>query len=110
MKIITRDADDIKIVAFEGNLDTNTSPDMEKHLNELLEQGVKKILINFEKLGFISSAGLRVLLFTAKQLQNTGGKMRICNLNEAVQEIFDISGFSSIFSVCSTESEALNDF
>ena len=110
MEIQTRETNDIKIVDFTGKLDTNTSPDAEKHLNKLTNEGAMKILINLEKLDYISSAGLRVLLFTNKQLQNTSGLLRICNLNEVVQEIFDISGFSSIFNVFSSESEAFNDF
>jgi len=110
VEIQTRDTNDIKVVDLIGKLDTNTSPDAEKHLNGLLKEGVKKILVNLEKLDYISSAGLRVLLSTNKQLQNTSGLLRICNLNEVVKEIFDISGFSSIFNVFVTESEALNDF
>ena len=110
MEIQTRDTNGIKVIDLIGKLDTSTSPDAEKHLNGLLKEGVKKILVNLEKLDYISSAGLRVLLSTNKQLQKTGGMMRICNLNDVVQEIFDISGFSSIFNVFVTESEALNNF
>jgi anti-sigma B factor antagonist len=110
VEIQTRDTNDIKVVELIGKLDTNTSPDAETHLNKLIKEGVKKILVNLEKLDYVSSAGLRVLLSTNKQLQSTSGLLRICNLNEVVQEIFDISGFSSIFNVFSTESEALNDF
>ena len=110
MEIQTRETNDIKIVDFTGKLDTNTSPDAEKHLNGLIGLQAKKVLVNLEKLDYISSAGLRVLLSTNKQLQNTGGILRICKLNDVVQEIFDISGFSSIFNVFSTEDEALSDF
>jgi len=110
VEIQTRDTNGIKVIDLIGKLDTSTSPDAEKHLNKLMGEGEKKIIINLEKLDYISSAGLRVLLSTNKQLQKTGGMMRICNLNEVVQEIFDISGFSSIFNVFVTESEALNNF
>ncbi len=110
MEIQTRDTNGIKAVDLIGKLDTNTAPDAEKHLNKLITEGVEKILVNLEKLDYISSAGLRVLLSTNKQLQKTDGMMRICNLNEVVQEIFDISGFSSIFNVFATESEAINGF
>ncbi len=110
MKISQRKASDVKIVDFEGNLDTNTSHDAEVELNQLLKQGAKKILVNFENLDYISSAGLRILLVTAKQLKSTDGDFRLCNLNETVLEIFDISGFSTILNVFGTESEALEDF
>ena len=110
MKIEVRDSNDVKILEFEGNLDTNTSPDAEATINDLIDNGSTMLLANFEELNFISSAGLRVLLATAKKLRGTGGDLRICALNPTVQEVFDISGFGSILSVYSSESEALSSF
>ena len=61
MKLETRESQGIQIVTFEGNLDTNTSPEAESKINELIDAGKQKLLVNFEQLNFISSAGLRVL-------------------------------------------------
>ena len=66
MQITVNDKNDIKVIAFTGNLETNTAPDAEEEINALIENGAKKILINFENLGYISSAGLRVLLKTSR--------------------------------------------
>ena len=110
MKTTIQDSNEVKIVQFEGELETNTSHDAETCLNQLLDEGVKKILVDFEKLDYISSAGLRVLLATAQKLESGGGALKVCNLNETVQEVFDISGFSTILSVFKTESEALAGF
>ena len=66
--------------------------------------------MNLAKLDYISSAGLRVLLASAKQLKPDGGEIRICNLNEVVKEVFDISGFVTIFKVFGSETEALDGF
>ncbi len=110
MNITTTEVEGITIAVFEGNLDTNTAPDAEKRLGELLEKGVTKILVDFTTLHYISSAGLRVLLATTKRLGGTGGSMRICGLNETVDEVFEISGFSTIFSVFGTRDEALDGF
>ena len=110
MKIETRESQGIQIVAFEGNLDTITSPEAESKINELIDAGKQKLLVNFEQLNFISSAGLRVLLATVKKLNASGGDLRICSLNATVQEVFDISGFVTILSVKSTEEEALLSF
>lgn len=96
-----------KVMVFEGNLETGTAPEAEKEINALIEQGVKNIVINFEKLNYISSAGLRVLLATAKKLKSKQGMLYICSLNETVTEIFEMSGFNTIFNVFDTESEAL---
>ena len=110
MKIETRESQGIQIIAFEGNLDTNTSPEAESKINELINAGKQKLLVNFEQLNFISSAGLRVLLATVKKLNASSGDLRICALNATVQEVFDISGFVTILSVKSTEEEALSSF
>ncbi len=110
MQIAVTESDDVRILAFEGNLDTNTSPDAEREINGLIEAGTQKLLINFEKLDYISSAGLRILLATAKKLKPGGGDLKICCLNQTVQEVFDISGFSTILSVTTTEEEALGSF
>lgn len=110
MNITTTEVEGITIAAFEGNLDTNTAPDAEERLGELLEKGVTKILVDFTTLNYISSAGLRVLLVTTKRLGGTGGSMRLCGLNETVDEVFEISGFSTIFSVFKSRDEALEGF
>jgi len=100
----------IKIVSFVGELDSTTAPETDKALKALIEEGAIKILINFQDLEYISSAGLRILLGAAKTLSAKGGRLKMCNLNEVVQEVFDISGFSSIFSLFKTEEEAVQAF
>lgn len=107
MQITTTDSGDVKILSFQGNLDTNTSPDAESEINALIDAGAQKLLVNFEKLDYISSAGLRILLATAKKLKASGGDLMICCLNETVQEVFDISGFATILNVTKSEEEAL---
>lgn len=110
MQIAVKTANDVKVLAFEGSLDTQTSPDAQTQLTQLIEDGDKKILVNFEKLHYISSAGLRILLAAAKQLKTADGELRICDLNEVVKEVFDISGFSTIFKIFENEPEALDSF
>jgi anti-sigma B factor antagonist len=110
MDIQIRDAGGVSVLDFKGNLDTNTSPAAEQEVNRLIEDGKDKIVFNFKDLNFISSSGLRVLLATAKKLKISGGKMKVCSLNDTVQEVFDISGFASILSLASDENEALAAF
>jgi anti-sigma B factor antagonist len=107
MEIEVRKSDDIRILIFAGSLDTNTSRDAESKINDLIDNGAQKLLVNFEKLSFISSAGLRVLLATAKKLKGTGGELRICALNPTVEEVLDITGFGSVLIASKTEEEAL---
>ncbi len=110
MQISVKTTNEVKVLAFEGRLDTQTSPDAQQQLTRLIEEGETKILVNLEKLDYISSAGLRVLLVVAKQLRTTDGELRICSLNEVVKEVFDISGFDLILPISASESEALEGF
>lgn len=110
MQISIKATDEVKVLEFEGHLDTQTSPDAQEQMIELIEKGEKKILVHFGKLDYISSAGLRILLIAAKQLKAAGGELRLCCLNEVVKEVFDISGFTTIFNVFGSESEGLEGF
>ncbi len=110
MELTVGDAGAVKVVRIEGNLDTQTSPDAESQLTQLIDAGAKKVVVNFEKLDYISSTGLRILLAAAKQLQGNGGELRVCSLSKLVQEVFDISGFVTILSVSKSEAEALDGF
>lgn len=110
MELTTRTNDDITIVDFVGNFDTNTSPVAEKTLNCLIEGGSLHIVANFSGMEYISSAGLRVLLATTKKLKSAGGNLHICHLNEVALEVFEVSGFITIFSVFKTEEEARSAF
>ena|SRR5215212_9296963 len=106
MDISTRTSNDISIVAIAGSLDSMSSPQAQKGLEGVLA-GAKKVALDFSKLDYISSAGLRVLLGVAKHLRASNGKLGIFGLNQSVREVFEISGFSAILPVYPSEAEAL---
>lgn len=81
----------------EGRLDTMTAPELEKTIKEILP-GLEELVLDFEKLEYVSSAGLRVLL-SAQKIMNEQGTMKICHVNEAVMEIFEVTGFSDILTI-----------
>ena len=110
MDITTRTRNDVTVVAFAGNLDSNTSPQAQQALDGILAGGGRKMVVDFTALDYISSAGLRVLLGTAKRLGGAGGALRLFGLNETVREVFDISGFATILAVFPTEADALKGF
>ena len=85
-------------IALEGRLDTSTSPELEQVLKEELPK-VSKLILDFEKLDYISSAGLRVLLFAQKTMNNTQGSMKIRNVGEIIMEIFEVTGFQDILDI-----------
>lgn len=84
-------------VCVEGRLDTNTAPELEAELKASLD-GVTALKMDFGKLDYISSAGLRVLLSTQK-IMNKQGEMKILNVNETVMEVFEVTGFSEILTI-----------
>jgi len=110
MEITTRTQGETTIIALVGSLDSKTSPEAQHALDAILAGGGRKIAVDFGALDYISSAGLRVMLGTAKQLNAKGGKLRTFGLNQTVREVFDISGFSKILAVFPNEAEALQGF
>lgn len=110
MEITTRTQGDVSIVAIAGNLDSNTSPQAQQALDAVVAGGATKVAVDFTHLDYVSSAGLRVMLGTTKQLMAKGGALRTFGLNQTVKEVFDISGFSAILAVYANEAEALAGF
>ena len=78
-------------------MDTITSPDLEKEIDESIE-GVKELTIDFEKVEYISSSGLRVLLAEQK-VMNKQGSMKLVNVNDTIMEIFEVTGFTDILTI-----------
>jgi anti-anti-sigma factor len=107
MEVSTRVAGEVTVIAFRGNLDSNTSPQAQQAIDGVLAGGVKKLVVDFTALDYISSAGLRVLLGAAKKLQVPSGGLRLFGLNETVREVFEISGFAKILQLRGSEAEAL---
>ena len=110
MEITSKDVGEVKVVELDGKLDTNTSIEAEGYFQGLVVSGSKKILVNCEKLDYVSSSGLRILLLTAQEARAAEGDLRLCGLNEYVQSVFHVSGFKGIFSIYDDENEALDKF
>lgn len=84
-------------LALEGRLDTTTAPELDEVLKGSLD-GVTELTMDLEKLEYLSSAGLRVLL-SAQKTMNKQGSMVVKNVNETIMEIFEITGFSDILNI-----------
>ena len=92
----TTDNENVRI-ALEGDLDTITSPEFEKELKDSLD-GAASLTLDLEKLEYISSAGLRVLL-VGQKIMNQQGEMKVVNVSETIMEIFEVTGFSDILTI-----------
>ena len=97
MNINTKKEGRTLTVALEGRLDTTTAPDLEKEIKSSLE-GVTELIMDFEKLDYISSAGLRVLLSAQKQMSKQGS-MKVIKVSDLVMEVFEVTGFTDILTI-----------
>ena len=85
------------VLALEGRLDTVTSPELEKELRQTIE-GVNELTLDFEKLEYISSAGLRVLI-SAQKIMSRKGSLKLVHVGETIMEILEVTGFSDILTI-----------
>ncbi|MCX6226870.1 MAG: STAS domain-containing protein [Bacteroidia bacterium] len=99
MNIQVATSEDYAIVSVEGRIDTTNASEFEKPMMEAIDGGCAKIILDCSGLNYISSSGLRVFLVVQKKMMTIKGQFRLSNLQPGIKEIFDISGFSSIFSV-----------
>lgn len=100
----------VTLVTPKGRLDSATSPEVEQRLLPLAGTPGAALVIDCRELAYVSSAGLRVLLMAAKAARGAGARIALAALQPAVRQVFDISGFSSLFEIhddAATASEAL---
>ncbi len=109
MRITETRKANVLVVNVSERVDSVTSPELEHHLNGLVQAGERTVLINCASLTYISSAGLRVFLSTAKKLRSAGGKFMLCSLGGMVKEVFQMSGFYDILAIYDSEDRAIND-
>ena len=98
---------DFTIVSVEGRIDITNAKEFEKPMMEVIEKGCTKIILECSGLDYISSSGLRIFLIVQKKMMAIKGKFMLCNLQPGIMEIFDISGFSSIFSIFPDQEAAI---
>jgi len=98
----------VSVLAPVGRLDTDSATDLELALQDLMAIDARHFVIDLGRIGYVSSAGLRVLLMTAKQLEGGKGSMRLCALNPQVKQVFDVAGFSKLFQLFADRAGALD--
>ena len=99
MNLTSEVKQDHLVITVEGRLDTTQSDSFEKQVGETLQDDHKNVVLDCKGLNYISSSGLRVFLILQKKMAAEGGALKICNLQPSIKEIFDMSGFSMIFSI-----------
>ena len=110
MDIIEKEESGVYIFKLVGRLDSNTSPGFEEKVSTAIKNDSKNMVMDFESLDYISSAGLRVILKTTKDLKRLEGKIILCSMQDYVREVFEISGFDTLLPIVPTMDDALSAF
>ena len=110
MDIQDKRTGDVSIVILSGRLDAYGANDLERNLDSLINAGRVQLVINLEKLEYISSSGLRVFLAALKQAKKQQGDIKLACPKPYIVEIFDIAGFTQLFNMFDTEEAAVKSF
>jgi anti-anti-sigma factor len=95
------------IVALSGRIDSTNSNDLMNRLNRLIRSGEKHILIDFESVLYLTSAGFRVLLVATKEAERSAARLTFCSLTGHVRELFEIGGLLDLFTIHPSRDDAL---
>jgi anti-anti-sigma factor len=107
MEMMVKSTERAVIISVTGRMDAATAPQFDKRLETLMAEGATRIVIDFHGLEYISSAGLQTILATAKKLEHIAGDILLIRLSGAVKEVFEISGFDTIFQIFDDQEAAL---
>lgn len=108
--VAVREDHEVHILNLKGYLDAHTAPELESAFSKLINDRKYKVVVNFEDLNYISSAGLGVFMEYIETLRENNGDMKFASMNPKVYDIFDLLGFPMIFEFYKEETEAVNQF
>ncbi|MCY4424115.1 MAG: STAS domain-containing protein [Acidimicrobiaceae bacterium] len=108
MGINAERADGTVIAKADGRIDSSNSREFHTELEAVVADSDAALVLDFEDVAYISSAGMRVILLTAKSLQKSGIKLALCSMNDSIREVFKISGFDKIIEIHESQAEALS--
>ena len=108
MKVKWERTDETAVAKVEGRIDGASFLEFQRVLESGLDPDAQTVIVDFEQVAFISSAGLRVVLMLSKQLRKRGAKLAICSLNDSIRRIFAVSGFDRIVPIHGSETQAID--
>lgn len=107
VNVVNATGNGVMVVAIEGRVDGASAPRFERVLDAVADACTKGMVLDLEKLTYISSAALRVLLILTKALTRKGGTLTVCSVPDSLRTVFQVSGFDQIIPVHDTQAEAL---
>jgi len=108
--VTTNDDDNLSIISLEGAVDAHTAPQFETAVQSAIDAGHNKIIVDCEKMSYISSAGLGVFMCFIEEVRDEGGDIKICGLSDKVKQPFEILGFESLYDFCPDVGSAKSRF
>lgn len=111
MKILTSNMkNEVILVEIEGEIDANTARGLDRTLKDLLAQDHSRLVLDASLMSFISSAGLRAIVFAQREARKSGGQVRVCGLNAQARQVFEMAGLDEFLQLCGTHQEAMEDW
>ncbi len=110
MRIQVEEKTGINICYPEGDIDINTSPQVKKTFDKVLQTKAQKVIINLKGVGYIDSSGLATLVEILKNFRKQGGRLKLCNLSNKVKSLFEITKLERLFDIIDSEEEAVQGF
>ena len=101
---------DVCIIEVEGQLIVGNRQDLKKKALDEMDKGTRKILIDFARTGYIDSSGLGALVSLAKKIREMGGELRLANLNDDLQKLFELTKLDTLFQISETRERAVESF
>lgn len=106
----TKDPAGVYLVRVEGQLIVGNRQELKGTVQEALEHGERKVLIDFTRTGYIDSSGLGALVSISKKVREQGGELRLCGLNEDLRSLFELTKLDTLFAIADTSEQALANF
>ncbi len=108
--VLMRQDNQVSVIDLQGYLDAHTAPELENVFTKLIDDRQYKVVVNFEKLNYISSAGLGVFMAYVETMRDNKGDIKFTNMSPKVFNIFDLLGFPLLYEFYQDEFEAIKNF
>jgi anti-sigma B factor antagonist len=110
VEILEQKIGKVNIISLSGRLDAYSANDLERKLDSLIDADQVQLVVNLGQLEYISSSGLRVLLAALKKVRKQQGDIKLACLKPYIKEVFDIAGFTQLFTIFDAEEAAVSSF
>jgi anti-sigma B factor antagonist len=106
----TKDTSGVAVLQVEGQLIVGNRQELKELVQAALDQGERRLLIDFSRTGYIDSSGLGALVSISKKIREAGGELRLSGLNEDLRSLFELTKLDTLFAIAETPQQALASF